>query len=157
MRKTRDILYTIFMGLILFISGAIILGGIEFFISMYIGIDFVSVILFFILTRFLTNLVLKGIESRGLFYSIYLPLMVVLMFLLKDYVFFLVYYILGGVNILTVLSVIPELMLDRLISYFVYTSEIGIGNYIINLFYGIIDILILIIGVYQSYKITKYR
>ena len=124
---------------------------------MYIGIDFVSVILFFILTRFLTNLVLKGIESRGLFYSIYLPLMVVLMFLLKDYVFFLVYYILGGVNILTVLSVIPELMLDRLISYFVYTSEIGIGNYIINLFYGIIDILILIIGVYQSYKITKYR
>lgn len=157
MRKTRDILYTIFMGLLLFLSGAIILGGIEYFINLYIGFDFVSVILFFILARFLTTLVLKGIESRGLFYSIYLPLMVVVMYLVKDYVFFLVYYIMAGVNILSVLAFIPELMLERIISYFVYSSEIGLGYFILNLLSGLLDILILFIGVYQSYKITKYR
>ncbi len=145
------------MGLILFLSGAIILGGIEYFINLYIGIDFVSVILFFILARFLTNLVLKGIESRGLFYSIYLPLMVVVMFLVKDYVFFLVYYILGGVNVLTVLSVIPELMWIRFISTFIYSSETGLGYYILGIIRLLLDILILFIGVYQSYKITKYR
>ena len=145
------------MGLILFISGAIILGGIEYFIYSYIGIDFVSVIIFFILARFLTNLVLKGIESRGLFYSIYLPLMVVVMFLLKDYVFFLVYYILGGVNVFSILAFIPQLMLDRLITTFIYSSEVGVGNYILNLLSFIVDVIILIIGVYQSYKITKYR
>ena len=145
------------MGLILFISGAIILGGIEYFINLYIGIDFVSVIIFFILARFLTNLVLKGIESRGLFYSIYLPLMVVVMFLLKDYVFFLVYYILGGVNVFSILAFIPQLMLDRLITTFIYSSEVGVGNYILNLLSFIVDVIILIIGVYQSYKITKYR
>lgn len=157
MRKTRDILYTIFMGLLLFLSGAIILGGIEYFINLYIGFDFVSVILFFILARFLTTLVLKGIESRGLFYSIYLPLMVVVMYLVKDYVFFLVYYIMAGVNILSVLAFIPELMLERIISYFVFSSEIGLGYFILNLLSGLLDILILFIGVYQSYKITKYR
>ncbi len=157
MRKTRDILYTIFMGLLLFLSGAIILGGIEYFINLYIGFDFVSVILFFILARFLTTLVLKGIESRGFFYSIYLPLMVVVMYLVKDYVFFLVYYIMAGVNILSVLAFIPELMLERIISYFVYSSEIGLGYFILNLLSGLLDILILFIGVYQSYKITKYR
>ena len=83
--------------------------------------------------------------------------MVVLMFLLKDYVFFLVYYILGGVNVLTVLSVIPELMWNRLISTFIYSSETGIGYYILGLFSLLLNITVLVVGVYQSYKITKYR
>jgi len=155
MRKTRDILYTIFMGLILFLSGAIILGGIEYFINEYIGFDIVSVILFFIAARYLTILVLKGLSTTSKFYSIYIQIMVILMYIFKDYVFFLVYYIVSGANIFAILKSIPYLMYERLLSYFIYSSEIGLGYYVLNLFSGILDVVILFVGVYTSYKITK--
>ena len=85
MRKTRDVLYTIFMGLILFLSGAVILGGISYFIDRYIGIDFVSVLLYFFMATFLTKRIMMNIVSRGIFYSIILPIYTGLMYLIKDY------------------------------------------------------------------------
>ena len=66
MKNTRDYLYVIFMGLILFLSGAIILGGISYFIDVYIGFDFVSVLLYFVVSMFLTRQILKGISITQL-------------------------------------------------------------------------------------------
>ena len=156
MRKTRDVLYTIFMGLILFLSGAVILGGISYFIDRYIGIDFVSVLLYFFMATFLTKRIMMNIVSRGIFYSIILPIYTGLMYLIKDYVAFLIVFIVSGASIKDTLLVIPSMMFYSFINAFLIDfSATGFFNGIINILMLVIEILIMAAGIYNSYRVTK--
>ena len=149
MKNTRDYLYVIFMGLILFLSGAIILGGISYFIDVYIGFDFVSVLLYFVVSMFLTRQILKGI-------SIMLPLYTAIMYFVKDFVAILVILITSGETFIDAISFIPYYYIVRFISVFSIDFSVdGVFTAIINLLITILDILIMIVGVYNSYKITK--
>ncbi|MBR4237674.1 hypothetical protein IKQ02_04495 [bacterium] len=156
MKNTRDYLYVIFMGLILFLSGAIILGGISYFIDVYIGFDFVSVLLYFVVSMFLTRQILKGISIRNKFVSIMLPLYTAIMYFIKDFVAILVILITSGETFIDAISFIPYYYIVRFISVFSIDFSVdGVFTAIINLLITILDILIMIVGVYNSYKITK--
>lgn len=155
MNKTKDILYAIFMGLILFVAGAIILGGVSYLIDTFIGFDFISIILFFLLSIYLTKLVMRGIGTRSKFYSIILPIYVVLMYILKDYVAIFVIYISAGVPFKSLLLIMPYYMWLSIVSTFTITSVSGIFDFIIGILMFIVEILIAGAGAYQSYKITK--
>ncbi|MBP5343370.1 hypothetical protein J6Y73_05540 [bacterium] len=156
MKKTRDYLYLIFVGLILYICAAIILGGISFFVETYVGIDFISVILYFLVSIFITRQVLKGISIRNKFVSIILPLYTALMYILKDFIAIFIIYFLDGASIIDAILLIPRIYYLRLITAFSFDFTVdGVFTSIINALIYIIDILIMCVGIYNSYKITK--
>lgn len=156
MRKTRDYLYLIFVGLILFLCGSIILGCVSYLIDRFIGIDFISVILYFFVAIFLTKQVLKGIEIRNKFVSIILPIFTALMFILKDYVAIVVFNAMSGVSFLQIIKSVPLTMWYNFIGIFTASIDaVGVFNFILNILFFIIDILIMGVGIYYSYRITK--
>lgn len=155
MKNTRDYLYVIFIGLILYLAGAIILGGISYFIDVFIGFDFVSVLLFFIFSMFITRQVLKGISIRNKFVSIILCIYTAIMYFIKDFVAILVVLLMSGEAFFDALLFIPYYYFVSFISVFSIDFSVdGVFTAIINLLITIIDILILVIGVYNCYKIT---
>ena len=155
MKNTRDYLYVIFIGLILYLAGAIILGGISYFIDVFIGFDFVSVLLFFIFSMFITRQVLKGISIRNKFVSIILCIYTAIMYFIKDFVAILVVLLMSGEAFFDALLFIPYYYFVTFISVFTIDFSVdGVFTAIINLLITIIDILILVIGVYNCYKIT---
>lgn len=156
MSKTRDYLHVIFIGLLLFLSGAIILGAVSYLIGAYIGIDLISVILYFVMATFLTKQVLKGVETRNKFISIILPIYTALMYILKDYIALLVVYIISGAQFVEILKLVPTMMFYNFINIFIFDASVsGIFGFIINILFEVIEILIMGAGVYYSYKITK--
>jgi len=156
MSKTRDYLHVIFIGLLLFLSGAIILGAVSYLIGTFIGIDFISVILYFVTATFLTKQVLKGVETRNKFISIILPIYTALMYILKDYIALLVVYIISGAQFVEILKLVPTMMFYNFINIFIFDASVsGIFGFIINILFEVIEILIMGAGVYYSYKITK--
>ena len=155
MKNTRDYLYVIFIGLILYLAGAIILGGISYFIDVFIGFDFVSVLLFFVFSMFITRQVLKGISIRNKFVSIILCIYTAIMYFIKDFVAILVVLLMNGEAFFDALLFIPYYYFVTFISVFTIDFSVdGVFTAIINLLITIIDILILVIGVYNCYKIT---
>ncbi len=154
--KTKDTLYVIFMGLILFLSGAIILGGIRYLISLANFVDFVTVILYFFFAIYITKLVMKKVTTRSRVYSIILPLYTAIMYVLKDYVAFFVIDTLNGIGFKDVFLLFISSLKVEFLSYFAFpTSLSGIFLYIVGILYFIIEVLIMVAGVYQSYRITK--
>ena len=155
--KIGDYLYVIFIGLLLFLAGSIIIGGASFLLKAYVGIDLISVILYYIVTIYITKEILKHIDIRNLFVSIYLPILAGLMYIFSEYVAFVIIYTVNGAPILQVLGVIPRIMYYNFLSYFTSfsLSVDGIFGPILNIFYLIIEILVVTVGVYQSYKITR--
>lgn len=154
--KTKDTLYVIFMGLILFLSGAIILGGIRYLISLANFIDFVTVILYFFFAIYITKLVMKKVTTRSRVYSIILPLYTAIMYVLKDYVAFFVIDTLNGIGFKDVFLLFISSLKAEFLSYFAFpTSLSGIFLYIVGILYFIIEVLIMVAGVYQCYRITK--
>ena len=155
MKKTKDYLYVIFIGLILYLAGAVILGGISYFIDVFIGFDFVSVLLFFVFSMFITRQVLKGISIRNKFVSIILCIYTAIMYFIKDFVAILVVLLMNGEAFFDALLFIPYYYFVTFISVFTIDFSVdGVFTAIINLLITIIDILILVIGVYNCYKIT---
>lgn len=156
MKNIRDYLYVIFIGLLLYLSGAVILGGISYFIDMTIGIDFISVLLYFLSSIFLTRQVLKGITIRNKFVSIILPIYTALMYFLKDFIAILVINMVNGGTFLESLMIIPYIYYINFITVFQIDFSVdGVFSAIIRLLITILDILIMAVGVYNSYKITK--
>ncbi len=156
MKNIRDYLYVIFIGLLLYLSGAVILGGISYFIDMTIGIDFISVLLYFLSSIFLTRQVLKGITIRNKFVSIILPIYTALMYFLKDFIAILVINMVNGGTFLESLMIIPHIYYINFITVFQIDFSVdGVFSAIIRLLITILDILIMAVGVYNSYKITK--
>jgi len=154
--KKKDTLYVIFMGLVLFLSGAIILGGIRYLISLANFIDFVTVILYFFFAIYITKLVMKKVTTRSRVYSIILPLYTAIMYVLKDYVAFFVIDTLNGIGFKDVFLLFISSLKVEFLSYFAFpTSLSGIFLYIVGILYFIIEVLIMVAGVYQSYRITK--
>ena len=155
--KIKDYIYLIFVSLVLFIAGAIIIGGIKYFIGISIGIDFVSIIIYYLLSAFLTRQILKYIRIRNTFVSIYLPLLTGIMYILSQYVAFIIIYTVMGYPFIEVLKVIPEVMVMQVLSYFTSfsLSVDGIFGPIINILILLIEILVMVIGIYQSYKVTR--
>lgn len=156
MKNIRDYLYVIFIGLLLYLSGAVILGGISYFIDITIGIDFISVLLYFLSSIFLTRQVLKGITIRNKFVSIILPIYTALMYFLKDFIAILVINMVNGGTFLESLMIIPYIYYINFITVFQIDFSVdGVFSTIIRLLITILDILIMAVGVYNSYKITK--
>lgn len=156
MKNIRDYLYVIFIGLLLYLSGAVILGGISYFIDITIGIDFISVLLYFLSSIFLTRQVLKGITIRNKFVSIILPIYTALMYFLKDFIAILVINMVNGGTFLESLMIIPYIYYINFITVFQIDFSVdGVFSAIIRLLITILDILIMAVGVYNSYKITK--
>ena len=156
MKNIRDYLYVIFIGLLLYLSGAVILGGISYFIDITIGIDFISVLLYFLSSIFLTIQVLKGITIRNKFVSIILPIYTALMYFLKDFIAILVINMVNGGTFLESLMIIPYIYYINFITVFQIDFSVdGVFSAIIRLLITILDILIMAVGVYNSYKITK--
>lgn len=156
MKNIRDYLYVIFIGLLLYLSGAVILGGISYFIDMTIGIDFISVLLYFLSSIFLTRQVLKGITIRNKFVSIILPIYTALMYFLKDFIAILVINMVNGGTFLESLMIIPYIYYINFITVFQIDFSVdGVFSAIIRLLITILDTLIMAVGVYNSYKITK--
>lgn len=154
--KTKDTLYVIFMGLVLFLSGAIILGGIRYLISLANFVDFVTVILYFFFAIYITRLVMKKVTTRSRVFSIVLPLYTAIMYVLKDYVAFFVIDTLNGISFKDVFLLFISSLKAEFLSYFAFpTSLSGIFLYIVGILYFIIEVLIMVAGVYQSYRITK--
>jgi len=156
MNKTKDILYTIFMGLLLYVAGAVILGGAQYFINMYFSMDFISIILYFFLARYITSQVLKGVNERGKFYTIILCIYTALMYLMKDYVATTIYLFMIGYGFKELISLVPFTMYLNFITIFDFSLSIdGFFVSIISLLIKIIDLLVMGYGVYTTYKLTK--
>ncbi len=155
MKKTGEYLYLIFIGFLLFMAGAVILGGISYFIDLYIGFDFISVILYYVFSMFLTRQVLKGIEIRGKAVSIILPLYTALMCIIKEFVVYIIILMLAGNGFFESLLIIPYTYLMDIISIFGNGFSMdGIFTSLINILIVILDVAIMIIGVVNSYRVT---
>ena len=126
------------------------------FIDITIGIDFISVLLYFLSSIFLTRQVLKGITIRNKFVSIILPIYTALMYFLKDFIAILVINMVNGGTFLESLMIIPYIYYINFITVFQIDFSVdGVFSTIIRLLITILDILIMAVGVYNSYKITK--
>ncbi len=156
MKKTKDYLYVIFIGLILYLSGAIILGAISYFVGTFIGVDFISIVLFFLLSMFLSRQILRGINMRNNFVSIMVVIYTCLMYIIKDYTVFFVMLLLEGYDIMAILSTAPIMLINSFLLIFSLDFSIdGIFTSIIIILSKIIDILIMVAGAYYSYRITR--
>lgn len=151
MGKTKDVLYVTFMGLLLFLSGSIILGGIRYAITLILPIDFFSIFVYFFLVMFLTKQVLRGARFRLTYYSIYLPILSVLMYLLVEPIQLIILFIASGANVLKSIALIPNLIIN---SYILMFSG-DVWNILLNVLYIIVEIFILVRAASNSYKITK--
>ena len=151
MGKTKDVLYVTFMGLLLFLSGSIILGGIRYAITLILPIDFISIFVYFFLVMFLTKQVLRGARFRLTYYSIYLPILSVLMYLLVGPIQLIILFIASGANVLKSIALIPNLIVN---SYILMFSG-DVWNILLNVLYIIVEIFILVRAASNSYKITK--
>ena len=151
MGKTKDVLYVTFMGLLLFLSGSIILGGIRYAITLILPIDFISIFVYFFLVMFLTKQVLRGARFRLTYYSIYLPILSVLMYLLVEPIQLIILFIASGANVLKSIALIPNLIVN---SYILMFSG-DVLNILLNVLYIIVEIFILVRAASNSYKITK--
>jgi len=156
MNKTKDIIYAILFGALLYLVGAIILGAVEYLIDLYIGIDFVSILLYFFLARYITSQLMKGINNGGKFYTILFCIYTGLMFVLKNFVSTFVLLMVSGYSFVEILPLIPMTILGRIISVFKLDLSVnGALASIVNLLMLIIDLLIMGDGIYDAYKITK--
>ncbi len=151
MNKTKDIVYVTFMGLIMFLSGSILLGGIRFVINLIFPIDFISILIYFMLVRFLTKLVMRGVNTRCLYYSIYLPTLSVLMYLLVGPIYTFILLLVAGNSFFSSLAYTFISYIDSFISGF--TGEPL--QIMLSIFYLFIEILVLSLGVRDSYRLTK--
>ena len=132
MGKTKDVLYVTFMGLLLFLSGSIILGGIRYAITLILPIDFISIFVYFFLVMFLTKQVLRGARFRLTYYSIYLPILSVLMYLLVGPIQLIILFIASGANVLKSIALIPNLIVNSYILMFIETKNYFLKNLIAN-------------------------
>lgn len=151
MNKTKDTLYVIFMGLIEFLSGSILLGGIRFVVNYLMPLDFVSILVYFALVRFLTKLVMRGVSTRSIFYSIYLPILSVLMYLLVNPIYLFIALMVQGASFLDSVNYIVIYSINTFISGF--TGEPL--EILLSSFYLFIELLVILIAVKDSYKLTK--
>ena len=151
LNKTKDTLYVIFMGLIEFLSGSILLGGIRFVVNYLMPLDFVSILVYFALVRFLTKLVMRGVSTRSIFYSIYLPILSVLMYLLVNPIYLFIALMVQGASFLDSVNYIVIYSINTFISGF--TGEPL--EILLSSFYLFIELLVILIAVKDSYKLTK--
>ena len=155
MRKTKDYLYVVFIGLILFLSGSIILGGIRYFSAIFIGIDFISTLAYFFLSSFITRQIISKISIRNKFVSFILPFYAALMYIFKLYTTAFIELLVSGYGFIEILKVIPMSMYYNLIIIFNPVYYSSFTSYIVQLLSFIIDVFVGFVGVYYSYRVTK--
>ncbi len=103
-------------------------------------------------------MVMKGIRQPNKFFSILFPIYVVLMYFVEESMIILIRLALSGINILSIIPLIPEYYALRVISIFSFTSGASLLNMIVELLLFVINILIIFIGCRDSYKIAEsYR
>ena len=156
-RNVRDYIYVIFMGLILYLLGAIIIGGVSYFLKRFIGFDFLSVIVYYLISVFITRQIIKNIYIRNNFVSIYLPTLTGIMYVLSQFVLYFIILLMMGLPFKDIFLAVPIAFINEILSYFTSfsLSVDGIFEPLINILLLIIEILIMIVGITQSYKVTR--
>ncbi len=155
--RIRDYLYVIFMGLLLYLLGAVIIGGVSYFLRRFVGFDFLSVIVYYLISVYITRQIIRNVDVRGNFVSIYLPILTGLMYILSQFVFYFILLLTLGFPIKDVILSIPIYFINEILGYFTNfsLSVDGIFEPLINILLLIIEILIMIVGISQSYKVTR--
>ena len=156
-RNVRDYIYVIFMGLILYLLGAIIIGGVSYFLKRFIGFDFLSVIVYYLISVFITRQIIKNIYIRNNFVSIYLPTLTGIMYVLSQFVLYFIILLVMGFPFKDIFLAVPVAYFNQILSYFTSfsLSVDGIFEPLINILLLVIEILIMIVGITQSYKVTR--
>ena len=154
--KTKDNLYLIFMGLLLYISGGLIIAAIRYFINRYVGIDFITIVLYYFGSVYITKLILNNIYIRNKFVTVYLCIMTAIMYLISRFAIYFILALIYKMPILNLMMLIPGSYVRQIVLLFsMDTINVDTIFQPIVIFLSlVIEVLIMIVGIVQCRKVT---